>query len=98
MTSAISLGVGRLVLDLGDAKGGQQLLNNTLGIEEVQLGLLDVPSVVVPCARKHTRHVRGLLGKALVLAAIEHAANLVEVHVGHAMVLVEGNGAQKARQ
>ena len=93
---AVLLGVGGLELDLGDAQRGKKLLHHALGVKEVVLEVLCVPAIVVPAAAQHAGDVGGLLGKARVLAAKQYAADLVQVDVGHAMVLVVRNGAQQA--
>ena len=94
---AVLVGVGDLVAHLGDAQRRQQLLDRALGVEEVELGVLDVPLVEAPLAAQDAGHIGRLVGRALVLVAEEDAAHLVELDVGRTVVQVVGDRAQKAR-
>ena len=94
----VLLGVGHLEADLGHAQGVQELLHHALGVVEVVLGEALVPGVVRALARHDAADEAGARPQALALVAVEDAADLVESHVGHAVVEVVGHGAEKPGQ
>ncbi len=94
LQEGVALAHGGTEANLLDAQLGEQLLDNALTKEEAQLAVLHVPGLLAPLAREHTRDGLGLLGQAGVLATVEQAADLVQVHVGRAVGLVIGNGLQ----
>ena len=98
LQESVALALDGTEANLLDAQLGEQLLDNALAKEEAQLAVLHVPGLLAPLARKHARHGLGLLGQAGVLATVEQAADLVQMHVGRAVGLVVGHGLQQARQ
>ena len=98
LQESVALALDGTEANLLDAQLGEQLLDNALAKEEAQLAVLHVPGLLAPLAREHTRHGLGLLGQAGVLATVEQAADLVQVHVGRTVRLVVGHGLQQARQ
>ena len=81
LQESVALALDGTEADLLDAQLGKQLLDNALAKEEAQLAVLHAPGLLAPLAREHTRHGLGLLGQAGVLATVEQAADLVQVHV-----------------
>ena len=98
LQEGIALALDGTEANLLDAQLGKQLLDDALAKEEAQLAVLHVPGLLAPLTREHARDGLGLLGQAGVLAAVEQAADLVQVHVGRAVGLVVGHGLQQARQ
>ena len=98
LQESVALALDGTEADLLDAQLGKQLLDNALAKEEAQLAVLHAPGLLAPLAREHTRHGLGLLGQAGVLATVEQAADLVQVHVGRAVGLVIGHRLQQTRQ
>ena len=98
LQESVALALDGTEANLLDAQLGEQLLDNALAKEKAQLAVLHVPGLLAPLARKHTRDGLGLLGQAGVFAAMEQAADLVQVHVGRTVRLVVGHGLQQARQ
>ena len=98
LQESVALALHGTEANLLDAQLGKQLLDNALAKEEAQLAVLHVPRLLTPLAREHTRHRLGLLGQAGVLATVEQAADLVQVHVGRAVGLVIGHRLQQTRQ
>ena len=98
LQESVALALDGTEANLLDAQLGEQLLDDTLAKEETQFTVLHVPRLLAPLAREHTRHGLGLLGQAGVLATVEQAADLVQVHVGRTVRLVIGHGLQKTRQ
>ena len=98
LQKGIALALDGTEADLLDAQLGEQLLDNALAKEETQLAVLHVPGLLAPLAREHTRHGLGLLGQAGVLATVEQAADLVQMHVRRAVGLVVGHRLQQTRQ
>ena len=98
LQESVALALDGTEANLLDAQLGKQLLNDALAKEEAQLAVLHVPGLLAPLAREHARYRLGLLGQAGVLATVEQAADLVQVHVGCAVGLVVGHGLQQARQ
>jgi len=98
LQESVALALDGTEANLLDAQLGEQLLDNALAKEKAQLAVLHVPRLLAPLARKHARDGLGLLGQAGVFAAMEQAADLVQVHVGRTVRLVVGHGLQQARQ
>ena len=98
LQEGITLALDGTEANLLDAQLGKQLLNDALAKEETQLAVLHGPRLLAPLAREHARHGLGLLGQAGVLATVEQAADLVQVHVERAVGLVVGHRLQQTRQ